>query len=131
MSKSTILIVEENLLHMKLFSDILENQGYKTLQVSDGESAVIMARENNPDLILLDVRLPFKSGFEVVSQLKDEQDLKEIPVIAVTATADALDRDNYLSRGFDEFLPKPIVIPNMLRTIANCITSVPYLKAVI
>ncbi len=131
MSKSTILIVEENLLHMKLFSDILENQGYKTLQVSDGESAVIMARENNPDLILLDVRLPFKSGFEVVSQLKDEQDLKEIPVIAVTATADALDRDNYLSRGFDEFLPRPIVIPNMLRTIANCITSVPYLKAVI
>ena len=131
MSKSTILIVEENLLHMKLFSDILENQGYKTLQVSDGESAVIMARENNPDLILLDVRLLFKSGFEVVSQLKDEQDLKEIPVIAVTATADALDRDNYLSRGFDEFLPKPIVIPNMLRTIANCITSVPYLKAVI
>ncbi len=131
MSKSTILIVEENLLHMKLFSDILENQGYKTLQVSDGESAVIMARENNPDLILLDVRLLFKSGFEVVSQLKDEQDLKEIPVIAVTATADALDRDNYLSRGFDEFLPRPIVIPNMLRTIANCITSVPYLKAVI
>ena len=131
MSIKTVLIVEDNLLHMKLFNDILENQGYKTLRAGDGESALILARENNPDLILLDIQLPFKSGFEIVSQLKDEQDLKGIPVIAVSAAADATDRDDFLSWGFDGFLPKPITIANMLRTVTNCLTPVPYLKVAI
>ena len=65
MSNKTVLIVEDNILHMKLFNDILELQGYKTLQATDGEIVLEMTRENNPDLILLDVRLPNKSGFEV------------------------------------------------------------------
>ena len=69
MSDKTVLIVEDNILHMKLFNDILELQGYKTLQATDGEIVLEMTRENNPDLILLDVRLPNKSGFEVVRQL--------------------------------------------------------------
>ena len=65
MSNKTVLIAEDNILHMKLFNDILELQGYKTLQATDGEIVLEMTRENNPDLILLDVRLPNKSGFEV------------------------------------------------------------------
>lgn len=82
-------------------------------------------------MILLDIQLPFKSGFEVIRLLKDEQALKDIPVIAVAATAEILVGDNYLRWGFDGYLPKPIVIPIMLRTIADCISPVSYLKPAI
>jgi len=128
MSNKTVLIVEDNILHMKLFNDILELQGYKTLQATDGEIVLEMTRENNPDLILLDVRLPNKSGFEVARQLKNEQDLKDIPVVAVTALGNTLERNEYLSWGFDGFLSKPIAIQNLLRTVADCLMPTLYQK---
>ena len=70
MSKKTILIVEDDFLHMKLFNDILEHQGYKTVQATDGDTVLDLVRENNPDLILLDIRLPNWSGFDLVKLLK-------------------------------------------------------------
>ncbi|MBC8339932.1 MAG: response regulator [Alphaproteobacteria bacterium] len=127
MSDKTVMIVEDDFLHMKLFNDILKNQGYRTLRANNGEDALEMAREQHPDLILLDIRLPVKSGFEVVRELKGEMVLKDIPVIAVTASADYQDRDEYLSEGFDGFLSKPIAIPNMLKAIADFMRIEPYL----
>jgi two-component system cell cycle response regulator DivK len=121
------MIVEDDFLHMKLFNDILESQGYKTLRATDGESALEMAREKSPDLILMDIRLPRESGFDVVKKLKDERGLKDIPVVAVTAMAGTMEREDFLSEGFDGFLSKPIAISNMLRTIADFIPTRPYL----
>lgn len=127
MSSKTVMIVEDDFLHMKLFNDILESQGYKTLRATDGESALEMAREKSPDLILMDIRLPRESGFDVVKKLKDERGLKDIPVVAVTAMAGTMEREDFLSEGFDGFLSKPIAISNMLRTIADFIPTRPYL----
>ena len=123
MSKKTILIVEDDFLHMKLFNDILEHQGYKTVQATDGDTVLDLVRENNPDLILLDIRLPNWSGFDLVKLLKNEPSLKDIPVLAITALS--MGRDDLLRQGFDGLLSKPIAIPNMLRTIAEFMAPIP------
>ena len=82
-----ILIVEDNELNMKLFHDLLEVHGYDTLQTKDGREVVNLAREHRPDLILMDIQLPEISGLEVTRRIKEDLELKAIPVIAVTAFA--------------------------------------------
>ncbi len=86
MSK-TILIVEDNELNMKLFNDLLQAHGYNTLQVKDGRVVIDMTRKNRPDLILMDIQLPEISGLEITKMLKADDDLRAIPVVAVTAFA--------------------------------------------
>jgi two-component system cell cycle response regulator DivK len=126
MANKTVLIVEDDVLHMKLFNDVLESQGYQTLCANDADSAVPLAREQHPDLIIMDIRLPFVSGLELVKSLKDEKGLKDIPVVAVTALADDWEEDYYLSHGFDGFLAKPIAIPNFLKTVAGFVDPMPF-----
>ena len=127
MGNITVMIIEDDVLHMKLFSDVLESQGYEMLRAHDGDMAIEMVRESHPDLIILDFRLPFTSGFEVIKRLKNEDDLKDIPVVAVTALSDDLEKDEYLRQGFDDFLAKPIAIPNFLRTVAGFVRPAPCL----
>ncbi len=125
MAGKIVMIIEDDVLHMKLFNDVLESQGYKTLRAADGDLAMALARETQPDLIILDIRLPFTSGFEVVKQIRDEKGLKDIPVVAVTALADDWDKEEYLSKGFDGFMAKPIAIPNFLKTVAGFLNPAP------
>ncbi len=127
MGNKTVMIIEDDVLHMKLFNDVLESQGYDTLTAHDGDIAIELARETRPDLIILNIRLPFKSGFEVIKQLKNEDHLKDIPVVAVTAFADDMKKDEYLRKGFAGFLAKPIAIPNFLRTVAGFFRPAPNL----
>src|SRR5699024_7561659 len=81
----TVLVVEDNELNMKLFHDLLQAHGYSVLQTRDGMDALRLARRHRPDLILMDIQLPEVSGLEVTKWLKEDDDLKEIPVVAVTA----------------------------------------------
>src|SRR5258705_13719960 len=83
----TVLIVEDNELNMKLFHDLLDAHGYRTLQTRTGMEALKLAREHRPDLILMDIQLPEVSGLEVTKWLKDDDELRQIPVVAVTAFA--------------------------------------------
>lgn len=83
----TVLIVEDNELNMKLFNDLLEAHGYATLKTADGIEAIELARTHRPDLILMDIQLPEVSGLEVTKWIKEDDALKSIPVIAVTAFA--------------------------------------------
>jgi two-component system cell cycle response regulator DivK len=83
----TVLIVEDNELNMKLFHDLLEAHGYRTIQTRNGLDALILARTYRPDLVLMDIHLPEVSGLEVVKWLKDDDELRAIPIIAVTAFA--------------------------------------------
>src|SRR5258705_11657526 len=77
-----VLIVEDNELNMKLFHDLLEAQGYETLETREGLAALSLAREHRPDLILMDIQLPEISGLEVTKWLKEDDDLAHIPVVA-------------------------------------------------
>ncbi len=115
----TILIVEDNDLNMKLFNDLLQAHGYNTLQTMDGRDVMKLAHEHNPDLILMDIQLPEISGLEVTKMLKADDDLKKIPVIAVTAFAMKGDEEKIREGGCEGYIAKPISVPTFLDTIAK------------
>ena len=105
-----VLIVEDNELNMKLFHDLLEAQGYDTLQTREGMSALTIAREHRPDLILMDIQLPEISGLEVTKWLKEDAALRHIPVIAVTAFAMKGDEERIREGGCEAYISKPISV---------------------
>jgi len=112
-----VLIVEDNELNMKLFNDLLEAHGYFTLQTKDGIEALRMARDERPDLILMDIQLPEVSGLEVTKWLKEDDDLRTIPVIAVTAFAMKGDEEKIRQGGCEAYIAKPISVMSFLRTV--------------
>jgi len=113
----TVLIVEDNELNMKLFHDLLDAHGYRTLQTRTGMEALRLAREHRPDLILMDIQLPEVSGLEVTKWLKDDDDLREIPVIAVTAFAMKGDEARIRQGGCEAYISKPISVVTFLAAV--------------
>ena len=113
----TVLIVEDNDLNMKLFRDLLDANGYRTLQTRDGLEALELARSHKPDLILMDIQLPEVSGLEVTKWLKEDEQLRSIPVIAVTAFAMKGDEEKIREGGCEAYLSKPISVANFLETV--------------
>ena len=116
MSK-TVLIVEDNELNMKLFHDLLKAHGIQTVETNDGRNVVDMARAHKPDLILMDIQLPEISGLEVTKTLKADEDLKSIPVIAVTAFAMKGDEQKIREGGCEDYISKPISVSHFLEVI--------------
>lgn len=112
-----VLIVEDNELNMKLFHDLLEAQGYETLQTREGLQALSIAREHRPNLILMDIQLPEISGLEVTKWLKEDDDLSHIPVVAVTAFAMKGDEERIREGGCEAYISKPISVSHFLDTI--------------
>jgi len=112
-----VLIVEDNELNMKLFHDLLEAQGYETLETREGLAALTLAREHMPDLILMDIQLPEISGLEVTKWLKDDEALAHIPVIAVTAFAMKGDEERIRAGGCAAYIAKPIAVGPFLDTV--------------
>lgn len=113
----TVLIVEDNELNMKLFNDLLEAHGYATLKTSDGIEAIELARTHHPALILMDIQLPEVSGLEVTKWIKEDDDLKSIPVVAVTAFAMKGDEERIREGGCEAYLSKPISVAKFLETV--------------
>jgi two-component system cell cycle response regulator DivK len=113
----TVLIVEDNELNMKLFNDLLEAQGYRTLQTREGLDALSLARQFMPDLILMDIQLPEISGLEVTKWLKEDPDLAHIPVVAVTAFAMKGDEERIRQGGCEAYISKPISVAHFLTTL--------------
>lgn len=116
-AQKTVLIVEDNELNMKLFNDLLEASGYATLQSFSGHDVLDLARTHQPDLILMDIQLPEKSGLEVTRELKADEELAEIPVIAVTAFAMKSDEQRIRDGGCEDYLAKPISVSTFLATV--------------
>lgn len=116
MSK-TVLIVEDNALNMKLFNDLLETRGCHILQTQSGVEAMQLAKTSHPDLILMDIQLPEVSGLEVTQWLKNDEQLKSIPIIAVTAFAMKGDEEKILQGGCQAYLSKPISVVKFFETI--------------
>ncbi len=115
--RKTVLIVEDNELNMKLFRDLLDAHGYRTLQTRTGMEALRLARQERPDLILMDIQLPEVSGLEVTKWLKDDEALCDIPVIAVTAFAMKGDEERIRRGGCEAYISKPISIATFLDAV--------------
>jgi two-component system, cell cycle response regulator DivK len=116
-TRKKFLIVEDNDLNMKLFNDLLVAHGYGTLQTRDGIEALALARQHHPDLILMDIQLPEISGLQVTQWIKKDDDLRMIPVIAVTAFAMKGDEEKIRDGGCEAYIAKPISVASFLRTV--------------
>ena len=117
----TVLVVEDNELNMKLFHDLLEGIGYKTVETRNGLEAIDLARKHRPDLILMDIQLPEVSGLEVTKWLKEDDELRSIPVIAVTAFAMKGDEERIRQGGCEAYLSKPISVAKFIETVKTYI----------
>ncbi|MCK4945867.1 MAG: response regulator [Alphaproteobacteria bacterium] len=115
--RNKVLIVEDNELNMKLFDDLLGAHGYQTFKTHEGSNVLELARKNKPDLILMDIQLPEVSGLEVTRWLKAENDLKHIPVIAVTAFAMKGDEEKICEGGCEDYISKPISIIKFMKVV--------------
>ena len=113
----TVMIVEDNELNMKLFHDLLEAYGYRTIGTPNGLEVPDLARKHRPDLILMDIQLPEVSSLEVTKWLKEDQELQAIPVVAVTAFAMKGDEERIRESGCEAYLSKPISVPKFIETI--------------
>ena len=120
MAKS-VLIVEDNELNMKLFRDLLEAHGYQTAGTSDGFEALNLVRKMRPDLILMDIQLPQVSGLEVTRWIKDDPELRAIPIVAVTAFAMKGDEERIREGGCEAYLSKPISVGKFIETVRQFI----------
>jgi two-component system cell cycle response regulator DivK len=115
----TVLIVEDNELNMKLFHDLLQANGFNTIETRSGIEALDLARKHKPDLILMDIQLPEVSGLEVTKWIKEDDDLKSIPVVAVTAFAMKGDEERIREGGCEAYLSKPISVAKFLETVRH------------
>ena len=111
MSRSTVLVVEDNPLNLKLIRDVLGHAGYRVLDAGDAEQGIALARSERPDLVLMDVQLPGIDGIEALARLRADAQTAYIPVVALTALAMKQDRQRCLDAGFDGYLEKPVSVP--------------------
>lgn len=115
--KKKVLVVEDNELNQKLFCDLLGVCGADVIQTRDGSQVIEIVREQKPDLILMDIQLPQVSGLDITADLKKQDDLKAIPVIAVTAFAMKGDEDKIRQGGCEDYISKPISVPDFMEMI--------------
>lgn len=106
---------------MKLFHDLLEAHGLETIQARDGKNVLALARQHKPDLILMDIQLPEVSGLDVTKWLKEDDELKSIPVIAVTAFAMKGDEQKIREGGCEDYISKPISVVKFIETVQKYI----------
>lgn len=112
-----VLIVEDNELNMKLFEDLLEVNSCEVFKATDGRNVLDLAHKHKPDLILMDIQLPEVSGLEVTAWLKSDDELKHIPVIAVTAFAMKGDEQKMIEGGCQDYISKPISLTEFMRVV--------------
>ncbi len=113
----TIMIVEDNELNMKLFNDLLRANGYGTLPMRNGYEALDALKEHRPDLIIMDIQMPHVSGLELIEQLKTDEELKGIPVMAVTAYAAKGDEERIRDAGAEGYVSKPISVMKFVEAV--------------
>jgi two-component system cell cycle response regulator DivK len=115
--KKKILVVEDNPMNLELVKDLLETSGFAVVEAKNGNEALEMANREQPDLILMDIQLPEVSGLEVTKWIKEDDNLKQIPVIAVTAFAMKGDEEKIREGGCEAYIAKPISVTKFLETV--------------
>ena len=112
-----ILVVDDNEMHRDLLSNRLESEGHRVVVCADGAEGVRLARDEKPDLILMDMNLPVLDGWEATRAIKSNAETVSIPVIAITARAMADDRAEAIEAGCDDYQTKPVDLPRLLSVI--------------
>ncbi|MCU1301551.1 MAG: response regulator receiver protein [Candidatus Sulfotelmatobacter sp.] len=118
-----ILLVEDNEMNRDMLSRRLERRGHSVVMAQDGEQGLSMASTEMPDLILMDISLPFMDGCEVTRRLKADKRTRDIPVIALTAHALVTDRVKAINAGCDDYDTKPVEFSRLIEKIQNCLVE--------
>ncbi len=121
MANELVLIIEDNEKNRKLERDVLQFQGYQTVDTDNAEEGIRLAKERKPALILMDLHLPGIDGIEALKRLRRDSKTERIPVIAVTASAMNEDRKKIVAAGFDGLQTKPVHVKTFLRAVADTI----------
>lgn len=116
---NTVLIIEDDTAMRTLFSRVLELEGYRALQAEDGDAGLRWARQSQVALVILDLQLPTRSGWEVLKELKTDPVLSGIPVVVITASAGVDQRDRALSSGAADYLTKPVSVATFRKACAD------------
>jgi two-component system, cell cycle response regulator DivK len=117
MANEVILVVEDDSKSRKLVRDLLTFNGYEIIEAETAEEGVRLALERHPSLVLMDIRLPGIDGIQALGRLRAEVVTRGIPVMAMTASVMASDRQRVLDAGFDAFQSKPIKIKDFLAAV--------------
>lgn len=117
MAGELILIVEDNETNRKLVRDVLQFKGYQTMEAETAEEGIDLAVVHLPHLILMDIQLPGMDGTTALARLRAHPETKDIPVIAVTASAMTHDREKILAAGFDGYQTKPIQMKELIEVV--------------
>jgi two-component system cell cycle response regulator DivK len=112
-----ILIVEDNALNIKLFCDLLAAHGHEPEAVTDSRNALDAAREFRPDLVITDIQLPHVSGLELIRLIRKDEQLSDIPIMAVTAYSTSEDEERIRSAGAQAYVSKPISVMRFAQTV--------------
>ena len=112
-----ILVVEDNALNIKLFCDLLTAHGHQTQPVTDSRDALDAARAFKPDLVITDIQLPHVTGIELMQQLRADEELKDVPIMCVTAYAAAGDDERFRAAGAQAYVSKPISVMRFAETV--------------
>ena len=116
-----VLVVEDNYLNLKLFCDLLQAHGFETEPVSDGREAIDRAYGFAPDLIVMDIQLPYVSGIELIETLKQHKTLASTPIMAVTAYAGKGDEERIRFAGAEAYVSKPVTVGNFMRAVRELV----------
>ena len=114
MSERIVLYIEDNFHNRRIVNKVLASRGFTVVEAEDGEKGLEMVRAMRPPLVLLDITLPGMDGIEVVKNIKSDETVQYIPVIAVTASAMRGDKERFLEAGCDDYLSKPIQVSELI-----------------
>ena len=123
MSDTRILVVEDNRDNMTLVTDILESLHYTVIHAVDGQQGVLLAQSELPNLILMDLSLPIMDGWTATREIKRSEQIKHIPIIALTAHAMSGDRERAIDAGCDDYISKPIHVPDLIAKITTLLAA--------
>ena len=116
-----VLVVEDNELNLKLFCDLLRAHEFAAEPVRDGREAVARARAVEPDLVIMDIQMPHVTGYELILELKADEALRAIPIMAVTAYAGREDEERIRAAGADAYVSKPISLARFMDTVGTLV----------
>jgi len=122
---ATVLVIEDNPANMTLAKFLLQSAGHSVLTATDAETGLTLARDEQPDLVLMDIQLPGMDGLEATAVLKRSAATRSIPVIALTALAMKGDEQRIRAAGCDGYIAKPLAYKEFLASIAAHLSKVP------
>jgi two-component system cell cycle response regulator DivK len=118
-----ILIVEDNALNIKLFCDLLAAHGHEPEAVTDSRNALDVARNFSPDLVITDIQLPHVSGLDLIRLIRKDEQLSEVPIMAVTAYSARGDEERIRAAGAQAYVSKPISVVRFAETVDELLKS--------